>query len=198
MFTERFCPNCGNPNPIVHIDETLKVEPIWRTGHGIGNARPAAIIATVATIGILVVSFISSSYSLNGLQFHVNKVSVFDYASLSSAVQINVCNPSVFPTSFDKYNIVIHYRGKDFASMSVNGGMLMPRQTVQFDGKLKLDSQLVSGLIVAFADAVAGRDTAYNTQDISLTTTVDAKLLGVFPYTQTREITFSEFQQVIC
>jgi hypothetical protein len=50
---------------------------------------------------------------------------------------------------------------------------------------------------VAFANAVAGRDTAYNEGDISMTMTVDAKILGIVPYSQTRDFTFSEFQQAM-
>lgn len=162
-----------------------------------GSAKRVAVIAVIAVIGIAVAGFFANSYALDSLQFRIRDISDFDYASLSSKVQMDVCNPSAFPAGFDKFNAVIHYRGGDFASMSVNGGAVMPYQPARFDGKLMLDAQTVSGLIVAFANAVAGQDTAYNEDDISMTMTVDAKILGVVPYSQTRDFTFSEFQQAM-
>lgn len=198
MFTEKFCPNCGSANPVNYIDESLRVEPamVVRKSSG-GSAKRVAVIAVIAVIGIAVAGFFANSYALDSLQFRIRDISDFDYASLSSKVQMDVCNPSAFPAGFDKFNAVIHYRGGDFASMSVNGGAVMPYQPARFDGKLMLDAQTVSGLIVAFANAVAGQDTAYNEDDISMTMTVDAKILGVVPYSQTRDFTFSEFQQAM-
>ncbi len=198
LFTEKFCPNCGSANPVNYIDESLRVEPatvIHKSNSG--SAKKLGVIAAIAVIGIVVAGFFANSYALGNLQFRVRDISDFDYASLSSKVQMDVCNPSAFPAGFDKFNAVIHYRGGDFANMSVNGGTVMPYQPARFDGRLELNAQTVSGLIVAFANAVAGQDTAYNEGDISMTMTVDAKILGVIPYSQTRDFTFSEFQQAM-
>lgn len=198
LFTEKFCPNCGSANPVDYIDESLKIAPAMpRTKSESGKAGRVAGMAAIVVIVIVVGGFFANSYALNNLQFRISDVSEFDYASLSSKVQMDVCNPSAFPASFDRFNAVIHYKGGDFASMSIDGGNVMPYQPARFDGKLGLEAQTVSGLIVAFADAVAGQDTAYNEDDISMTMTVDAKILGVMPYSQTRDFTFSEFQQVM-
>jgi uncharacterized OB-fold protein len=198
LFTEKFCPNCGSANPVNYIDESLRVEPatVMHKSNS-GSAKRVIVMAAITVIGIVVAGFFANSYALDRLQFRVKDISDFDYVSLSSKVQMDICNPSAFPAGFDKFNAVIHYRGDDFATMSVNGGTVMPYQPARFDGKLILDAQTVSGLIVAFANAVAGQDTAYNEDDISMTMTVDAKILGIIPHTQTRDFTFSEFQQVM-
>jgi len=196
MFTEKFCPNCGSANPVNYIDETLKVMPTMTVKSNHSNRRIVRT-AAIAIIGLVVAGFFANSYALGSLQFRIKDVSGFDYASLSSKMQLDACNPSAFPASFDKFSAVIHYKGDDFATMSVNGGMVMPYQLAHFDGKLGLDAQIVSGLIVAFSDALDGRNTSYNENDISITMTMDAKLLGIVPYSQTREFTFSEFKQVM-
>lgn len=196
MFTEKFCPNCGSANPVNYIDETLKVTPAMavKSSH---SDRLVARTAAIAVVALVIAGFFANSYAFGNLQFRIKDVSGFDYASLSSKVQLDACNPSAFPASFDKFNAVIRYRGGDFATMSVNGGTVMPYQPAHFDGRLGLDAQTVSGLIVAFADALDGRNTAYNEDDISMTMTVDAKLLGIVPYSQTRDFTFSEFKQAM-
>jgi len=198
LFTEKFCPNCGSANPVNFIDESLRVEPAAVVHKSrAGRTKRVTVIAAIAVIGITVVSFIANSYALDSLQFRVRDVSDFDFTSLSSKVRMDACNPSAFPTGFDRFNAVIHYRGGDFAHMSVKGGTVMPYQPARFDGKLTMDAQIVSGMIVAFADAVAGQDTAYNEDDISMTMTVEARILGVIPYTQARDFTFSEFRQAM-
>jgi hypothetical protein len=196
LFTEKFCPNCGSANPVDYIDESLRVEPSaviqdrWS-----GHAKRIMGIAVITVIGISVVSFLANNYALNNLQLRVRNVSDFDFASLSSKVQLDVCNPSAIPAGFDKFNAVVRYRGNDFASMSVNGGTVMPYQAARYDGKLMMDAQTVSGMIVAFANAVAGQDTAYNEDDISMTTRIEARILGIIPYTQAHDFTLSEFRE---
>jgi hypothetical protein len=198
LFAEMFCPNCGSANPVNYIDESLRVEPTFvvHKSNG-GSAKRVSVIVVIAVMGIALAIFFANNYALGSLQFHIRNISNFEYASLSSKMQMDVCNPSMFPTGFDKFNAVIHYKGGNFASMSVTGGTVMPYQPARFDGTIKLDGQTVSGLILAFPDAIAGQDIAYSEDDISTTVTVDAKILGVIPYPQTRDFTFSEFRQAM-
>ncbi|HKU50453.1 MAG TPA: hypothetical protein VJP79_10915, partial [Nitrososphaera sp.] len=156
--------------------------------------RKIAISAGVAA-AVLIAVFYANSYALDNMQFKVNDVSEFNFASLTSDVNLEACNPTVFPASFDRFSAVVHYKQGEFARMNVNGGMLMPYQAAPFNGELKLSAQTVSGLVIALADAVGGKDSPYNEGDITLTVTVDARVLGIAPYSQTRQFTFSEFQQ---
>jgi hypothetical protein len=79
--------------------------------------------------------------------------------------------------------------------MTAIGGTVMPYQAATFDGELKLSAQTISGLIVALAGAIGGNDSPYNENDISMIVTVDARILGFFPYAESREFTFSELRQ---
>jgi hypothetical protein len=91
----------------------------------------------------------------------------------------------------------MNYQGDDFASMPIGGGTVMPYQSISFDGRLALNANTVGGLIIAFAAAMAGQDTAYNEDNISLTMTVNARVMGIVPYSQTHEYTFAEFRRVM-
>ena len=196
LFTERFCPKCGAANPIKYVDESLSVEPSPVSHHSSRVMRPVIIGAGIA-IMIIVASFFGNGYALANMHFKIRDVSSFDFASLSSDVTVEACNPNAFLANYDRFSAVIYYRSSEFATMSVDGGLVMPYQSADFDGKIQLKEQTVSGLIFAFADAVQGRDTAYNENDISLAMTVEGRILGVMPYSQTRDFTFSEFQQVM-
>jgi len=148
-----------------------------------------------AAVAVLIASLFASSYALGNMQFRIREVSDFDFTTLSSTVRLDACNPTAFPAGFDSFSAVVQYQEAEFARMNIEGGSLMPYQSSTFDGKLKLSAEIVGGLIIALADEVGGKDTPYNENDIALTITVDAKILGLVPYSQSREVTFSEYRQ---
>lgn len=204
ILTEKFCSSCGAANPIDYIDESVRVSKA-RVVHQAEERRARVskqipkkpiMIGAVAAIAILLVNFIGMSYALGSMQFRIREVSGIDLASLSSSVELEACNPTVFPASFDKFNTEVNYRSGQFASMVVDGGYVMPYQSPEFNGKLTLNIQSVNDLVgIALAGALGGRDTVHNENDISLKMTVDAKILGIIPYSQTREFAFAEFQE---
>ena len=153
------------------------------------------ILGISVAVAVLMATFIANDYALSRMQFRVNDVSEFDYTSLTSKVALEACNPTAFPAGFDRFSAVVHYKEGEFARIRVDGGAVMPYQSSTFNGELRLSAQTVSGLIIALADAVGGKDSPYNENDITLTVTMDAKVLGIMPYSQTKEVTFSQFQQ---
>lgn len=205
ILTEKFCSSCGTANPIDYIDESVRVSKRRRVdSNRHRNPVPKRVIflGAGAAVAVLLVSMYGSSYAVNNMQFKIIEVSDFDFASLSSNAKLEACNPTAFPGGFERFDAVVHYRDGEFARLSVEGGPLMPYESSSFDGKLKLSAQTVSGLVIALASAVGGNGNnnedgqiKYNEEDITLTMTVDAKLLGIVPFSQKQEFTFSEFQQ---
>ena len=195
ILTEKFCPGCGTANPINYIDESVRVSKT-RVVHRRKTHVPLRVmfVGAGAAVAVLIASLFASSYALGNMQFRIREVSDFDFATLSSTVRLDACNPTAFPAGFDSFDAVVQYQEAEFARMSIEGGSLMPYQSSTFDGKLKLsDYKPLSGLIIPFA--IGGNDTLYNENDIALTITVDAKILGLAPYSESREVTFSEYRQ---
>jgi hypothetical protein len=195
LNTEKFCPMCGAANPINYIDESLKVERP-KDAHRKGNGKKIAVafVVVAAALAIVVAGFFANSYAFSSLQFRISDASDFDYSSLSSTVSVDACNPTAFPASFDRLEAVMHYRGGDFAALSVDGGSVMPYKSSTFAGAMGLTGNSVSGVMVAFPDVIAGTETAYNEEDISLTMTVDGRIMNIVPYSHSRVFTFSEFK----
>jgi hypothetical protein len=204
ILTEKFCASCGAANPIDYIDESVRVSKA-KIVHQREERRERAskqipkkpiIVGAVVAIAILLVNFIGMSYALSNMQFRITKVAGFDLASLSSSVQLEACNPTVFPASFDKFSAEMKYRNVLFSSMTIDGGYVLPYQSSEFNGNLRLNTQSVDELVgIALAGALVGRDTPHSVNDMSLKMTVDAKILGIIPYSQTREFAFAEFQE---
>ena len=197
ILTEKYCSSCGTANPINYIDESVKVSKtrvIPRRGKRQVPVRVIVVGAGVALV-VLMAALFASNYALNSMQYRLASVSAFDYTSLTSQVKLEACNPTAFPAGFDRFSAIVDYRRSEFARITIDGGSVMPYQSSTFDGELKLSAQTVSGLIIALADALGGTGSGYDENDISLKMTVDAKVLGIMPYSQTREFTFVEFQQ---
>lgn len=196
-MTEKFCSSCGTANPINYIDESVKVSKtrVMRRRERTHVPVRVIVLGVGVAFAVLVATFMANDYALSRMQFRINDVSDFDFTTLSSQVSLEACNPTAFPSGFDHFTAVVHYQQGEFARISVDGGPLMPYQSSAFSGQLRLSTQTVSGLVIALADAVGGKDSPYNENDITLTMTMDAKVLGIMPYSQTKEFTFSEFQQ---
>ena len=197
IFTEKFCSGCGAANPINYIDESVKVSKSRIIHRKQKRSIPVRIIiiGAVVAISLIMASFYGNSYALDNMQYRAKNVSEFDFTSLTSQVELEACNPTAFPSSFDKFSAVVNYRGGEFARINVDGGQVMPYSASSFEGELKLSAMTVSGLVIALADAIRGVDSPYNENDITLKITTEATILGIAPYTHTQEFTFSEFRQ---
>jgi hypothetical protein len=193
--TEKFCPGCGTANPINYIDESVKVSrtrAVRRQEKSRGFSRVMVMGIGVA-VAVLVGTFLGNNYALNSMQFRVNDVSEFDIASMSSTIKLDACNPTVFPAGFDRFSAVIKYRQAEFARVTVDGDLVMPYQAATFDGEMSLSADIISGLVLALGEP---GNSPYNENDMTVAMTMDAKILGIVPYSQSDEFSFSEFQQV--
>jgi hypothetical protein len=145
----------------------------------------------MAAIGMIAASYYANSYALNSMPFRVREVTDFDFDfnfnTLSSSMHVDACNLTAFPATFDRCEATMNYQGDDFASMLIDGGTVMPYQSTSLDRRPAINANTLSGLIIAFAAAMAGQDTAYNEDNISLTMTVDARVMSIVPHSQTHE-----------
>jgi hypothetical protein len=110
---------------------------------------------------------------------------------------LEACNPTAFPASFDKFSAVVNYKQGELGRIEVSGGVVMPYQASAFPGELKLSARTISGVIIALVGALAGNDSPYDENDITLNVNTEAKILGILPYSESRQLTFAEFQQLM-
>jgi hypothetical protein len=196
IHTEKFCAGCGTANPINYIDESVKISRsrALRRQEKRRNNSKALVVGIGVAIAFLVGTILANSYALSSMQFRVSEVSDIDVASMSSAIKLDACNPTAFPAGFDTFSAVISYRQAEFARVSVSGNLVMPYQSSTFDGEMSLTTDTISGLVLALSQPGNGQ---YNENEMTVATKVDAKILGIVPYTQTDEYTYAEFQEIL-
>jgi hypothetical protein len=162
--------------------------------------RRNVVIYGVIGAGLLVVAFVVSyslnHYALSSLQFRASEAGGFDFATMSGDLFIEACNPSPVAASFDRYQMIAYYKDTDFATLAVQGGDVPPNQITVLRGNMDINGQAVTGIFMEeLADAFSGRQTEGSEEDMTIKTILDAKVMGIFPYSQTRTFSMTEFQE---
>ena len=162
--------------------------------------RKAAGASIAGGIAVAVVVIIMQYYALSNLQelqFSPRSVGNFDKTTLSLDIQIDACNPTQFPTGFDKilfeldnihsnnYNVTTT---KEFASMILRGGTLMPKEAVTLHGKIRINAETVEDWWKIY-----NTFTALNTNYITLKVTVETKVFGFVPISVNEDFNYDEF-----
>ena len=148
---------------------------------GIGGGIAVAIF-----VGLTAMSF----YALTQLQLAPRSVGNFDFKTLSLDVELNACNPTVFPTSFDKAILVIYWQSEEFLTVTLKGDAIMPNQDITLNGKLALNQNLDYWKAYwIFA--------SFNESDLSLKIILDTNIVGFIPYSQSKMFNYTEFRELL-
>ncbi|MFY3739942.1 MAG: hypothetical protein HMLIMOIP_000367 [Candidatus Nitrosomirales archaeon] len=159
-------------------------------GASIGGGIAVAII-----IAVILMNF----YALSNMQIRQRSIGNFDFVTFSMDMQLDACNPTPFPAYFDQYLFTIYYKGKEFATMTLQGTTIMPNQMITLKGNVAINTQMVAGMFIqAFANAFSGQEQeTFNENDMTVKVTLDSKIIGLIPLSQSREFSFSEFKQLM-
>lgn len=209
LFGENFCPVCGTPNAKKSINDIPPI-PASPSPNNFGrnennsNSSPNrnrkfvyAGIGAGAVVALFAVSIGFNYYALSNLQFRGNAAEDFDFATLSVDMKMDVCNPTAIPASFDKFTLLMNYKDKEFATMTIKGKTIPSYQTTTLDGRLSMNAEMVAGLFMqALADGFSGNEgPSFSEDDMTVVTTIDTKALGFIPMSDSKSFTMSEFQE---
>ena len=154
----------------------------------------------VAVVVVIIMQYYALS-NLQELQFSPRSVGNFDKTTLSLDIQIDACNPTQFPTGFDKmlfeldnlhndnYNVP---EMKEFATMTLQGDTLMPKEAVTLPGKIHINAETVENWWQAY-----NIFTGLNQNDITLKVTLETKAFGFVPVSVNRNFNYNEFVALV-
>lgn len=147
-----------------------------------------------ATVGIIItivlVAYIGLDiYAINNLQFrphHGQQVAISD---TQLSIQSDACNPSYFPATFTKYEIVASYNSDEIEKATINGSTLSPKAAAVLDGVFSINKETVTKI---------GKENAtFDPTKATITTSIDAPIFGVVPYTVDKKYAAQDFQNRI-
>ncbi|HEX5457761.1 MAG TPA: hypothetical protein VFX64_05175 [Candidatus Nitrosotalea sp.] len=141
-------------------------------------------------IAIVIVAYIGLDvYAVNNLQFrphHGQQVAISD---TELSIQTDACNPSYFPATFTKYEIDAFYNSDIIEKATVGGSTLSPKSAATLDGIFAINKDVVT--------KIGQQNATFDPAKATITTTVDAPIMGFIPYAVDKKYPAVEFQNMI-
>lgn len=152
---------------------------------------PAKKYASVGIIiAIIIVAYVGLDvYAVNNLQFrphHGQQVAISD---TELSIQTDACNPSYFPATFTKYEIDAFYNSDIIEKATVGGSTLSPKSAATLDGIFAINKDAVT--------KIGQQNATFDPTKATITTTVNAPILGFIPYAVDKKYPAIEFQNMI-
>jgi hypothetical protein len=171
----------SNTETITH--EVSSTEPAKRS--------PAKKYASVGIIiAIIIVAYVGLDvYAINNLQFrphHGQQVAISD---TELSIQTDACNPSYFPATFTKYEIDAFYNSDIIEKATVGGSTLSPKSAAVLDGIFAINKDVVT--------KIGQQNSTFDPTKATITTSVDASILGFIPYAVDKKYPAIEFQNML-
>ncbi|GEM_PF-769524 len=161
---------------------------------------------TVVVIVSIIVIAVTLGYSSLGiifakdLQFRWGQEGNFDLLSIMFGGKLVVCNDSDYPVSFQQYSFNIVYDGQNLGMFSVHGTGLSSHTSTMIGGKFSTDDKRVSEILFASLDTAlsgSGQAARIDVNKMSATTSLDTRIIGIIPFSITREYSGQEFVDVM-
>ena len=163
-----------------------------------GKALKAAAVAVAICVILIAASVVVNLYALSSLQFrpHGAVPDDIDLFDLNMDIQMEACNPTFMPASFDKLDVDVMHKTTKLATFVMWGEPLPPKTPVVIDGRISLDgSGLVGMFLGAIASSLSGED-GFDPNEVSLVGTLDAPILGFFPFSVSHQFALDEATDV--
>jgi hypothetical protein len=153
----------------------------------ISRKRVAKVAAIIA---VLVLAYVASDvYAVSTLQFRPHHGSQYVISQTQLFIQGEVCNPSYFPASFSNYEINAVYKSESIEKAEISGSTITPKTFAILDGKFDLNKDAVTRL--------QQQNEKFDPTQAHITTTINAPIFGVIPFSVVKEYSADQFQQVL-
>ena len=168
----------------------------------LNNAVKAGII--VGGIILVIAVYLGLNvYAISNLQFrgsNVNEINFanFDMADMSMDVELEVCNPTFIPASFNILKVDIIYKSTNMGTFIMFGKTVLPQSSSIVDGRLKSNALSMGGLFLEFLKAsFTGTKPNVDPNELHYVTTLDAPILGVIPFSISKSYAPTKFWDMI-
>ena len=161
---------------------------------GIRDTRNAPsrkkIAILVAVIVAIVVAYVGlDSYAVSTLQFRPNTSNEYQISPTEIHIQADVCNPSFFPASFNKYEITAFYNSSIIEKAEIGGSTLSSKTMSTVDGVFALNTDALFKL--------KQENATFDPTLAKITTSVDAPIFGIIPFSVVKQYSAEQFHDVL-
>ncbi len=152
------------------------------------SRKKIAVITSV--IAAIVIAYVGLDvYSIGTLEFRPHSGNQYPISPTEIRIQADVCNPSFFPATFNKYEISAFYNSDLIEKAELDGATVSPKSASTLDGIFALNAEAVLKL--------KQENVTFDPSLAKITTTVDAPIFGAIPFSVVKQYSAEQFQDVL-
>lgn len=152
------------------------------------SRKKVAIIASIIA-AVVLAYVVLDAYSVSMLEFRPHPGSQYQVSPTEVHIEADVCNPSIFPATFGRYEIVAFYNSEMIERADIDGTTVSPKSMSTLEGVFALNMDAVQRL--------SQENATFNPALARITTTVDAPILGAIPFSVQKQYSAEQFQEVL-
>ena len=158
-------------------------------------------IITAIAIAAIIIPFIYSGINIGGaqqLEYRWNNPGQFSFFAMSNSGDIEFCNTIPFWTSFQKFEIVSFYQGKQLGSFTTNPVTVNPYSSTIQEGVFTSEQiQEAQHNFMTFDYEFDGGTIRLDPNQFIVLVRVETPIIGVIPYSSTTQISGFELDKIM-
>lgn len=156
---------------------------------------------TVAAAVVIAVPFAISGANIAGAdqtQYRWDSPGMFSYFKMSTDGSLEFCNTLPFWTSFEKFDIILHYHGEHLGTYSMGPLTMEPLSSSVHKGVFKSEQIASAHSVFMTIDfGINNGEMRIDPEQFTVKTKVATPILGLIPYHTTSEMSGIEFNDIM-
>ena len=158
-------------------------------------------IITLIAIITIVVPFAYSGLNIigaNQLEYKWNGSEEFSFFAMSNSGDIKFCNPMIFPTSFEKFQIVTFYDAKNIGMYEITSTVIESQSSLVKKGNFSTEEfQSTQHMFMTLDYEFDGGAIRVDPNKFIVLVNIQTPIAGIIPYSHTSQITGFELDQTM-
>ena len=158
-------------------------------------------IITLIAIITIVVPFAYSGLNIigaNQLEYKWNGSEEFSFFAMSNSGDIKFCNPMIFPTSFEKFQIVTFYDTKNIGMYEITSTVIESQSSLVKKGNFSTEEfQSTQHMFMTLDYEFDGGAIRVDPNKFIVLVNIQTPIAGIIPYSHTNQITGFELDQIM-
>ena len=158
-------------------------------------------IITIIAISIMVIPFAYSGLNIigaNQLEYKWNGSEEFSFFAMLNNGDIKFCNPMIFPTSFEKFQIVTFYDAKNIGMYEITSTVIESQSSLVKKGNFSTEEfQSTQHMFMTLDYEFDGGAIRVDPNKFVVLVNIQTPIAGIIPYSHTNQITGFELDQTM-
>jgi hypothetical protein len=134
----------------------------------------------------------------NQLEYNWNDIEEFSFFEMSNNGEIEFCNPTLFPTSFQEFKITSFYDQKNIGEFEINSATIYSKSSIIKSGNFSTEEfQATQHMFMTLDYEFDGGAIRLDPNKFIVLVTIQTPIMGIIPYSNTVQMSGFELDQIM-